>query len=165
MFDQILFNKLAITDINIFSNQTATGIDLIGNNIIMEIRTFIANWYYAFRNLVIITYLCSLIYIGIRMAVSSIAEDRAKYKNMLKNWFIGLALVIVLHFIIVLIIQINNYLLTLIQPVNSETGQNVNLMSELFKQIFWFDFTTSFGSLIFIYYINNNNFYIFNCIY
>lgn len=146
--DQILFNKLAITDINIFSNQTATGIDLIGNNIIMEIRTFIANWYYAFRNLVIITYLCSLIYIGIRMAVSSIAEDRAKYKNMLKNWFIGLALVIVLHFIIVLIIQINNYLLTLIQPVNSETGQNVNLMSELFKQIFWFDFTTSFGSLI-----------------
>lgn len=146
--DQILFNQLAITDINIFSNVTAAGKDLIGSTMIMEIRSLIANWYYAFRNFVIVTYLCILIYIGIRMAISSIADDKAKYKNMLKNWFVGLALVIVLHFMIILIIQINNQLLMAIQPTSAETGEYTNLMSELFKQAFWVDFTTSFGSVI-----------------
>lgn len=145
--DQILFNELAITDINIFSNVTAAGKDLIGNTVIMKIRTYIANWYYAFRNLVIITYLCALIYIGIRMAISSIAEDKAKYKNMLKNWFVGLALVIILHYIIIIIIQINNQLLDIIKPTNIDGNYN-NLMNDLFGQAFWVDFTTSMGSII-----------------
>ena len=146
--DQILFNQLAITDINIFSNTTAAGQNLVGNKLIIEIRTLIANWYYAFRNLVIVTYLCILIYVGIRMAISSVAEDKAKYKNMLKNWAVGLALVMILHVIIVVIININSQLLMLIRPTNINTGEYTNLMSELFKQAFWLDFTTSFGSVI-----------------
>ncbi len=146
--DQILFNQLAITDINIFSNTTAAGQNMIGNKLIMEIRTLIANWYYAFRNFVIVVYLCILIYVGIRMAISSVAEDKAKYKNMLKNWGVGLALVMILHIIIIVIININSQLLMLIKPTNINTGEYTNLMSELFKQAFWFDFTTSFGSVI-----------------
>lgn len=146
--DQILFNQLAITDINIFSNTTAAGQNMIGNKLIMEIRTLIANWYYAFRNFVIVVYLCILIYVGIRMAISSVAEDKAKYKNMLKNWGVGLALVMILHVIIIVIININSQLLMLIKPTNINTGEYTNLMSELFKQAFWFDFTTSFGSVI-----------------
>lgn len=146
--DQILFNQLAITDINIFSNTTAAGQNMIGNKLIMEIRTLIANWYYAFRNFVIVVYLCILIYVGIRMAIYSVAEDKAKYKNMLKNWGVGLALVMVLHIIIIVIININSQLLMLIKPTNINTGEYTNLMSELFKQAFWFDFTTSFGSVI-----------------
>ena len=146
--DQILFNQLAITDINIFSNTTAAGQNMIGNKLIMEIRTLIANWYYAFRNFVIVVFLCILIYVGIRMAISSVAEDKAKYKNMLKNWGVGLALVMILHIIIIVIININSQLLMLIKPTNINTGEYTNLMSELFKQAFWFDFTTSFGSVI-----------------
>lgn len=142
--EQILFNRLTITSINFFSSETVSG-QMLGDNIVSEIRGFIGNWYYAFRNLVIVLYLCILIYIGIRMATSSLADDKAKYKAMLKNWGVGLGLTVILHYIIIIIIQANNMLVSTISP--REVNDNA-LMKDLFDQIFWLSFTTSFGSLI-----------------
>lgn len=142
--EQILFNRLTITSINFFSSETVSG-QMLGDNIVSEIRGFIGNWYYAFRNLVIVLYLCILIYIGIRMAISSVADEKAKYKAMLKNWVVGLGLTVILHYIIIIIIQANNLLVSTISP--REVNDNA-LMKDLFDQIFWLSFTTSFGSLI-----------------
>lgn len=142
--EQILFNRLTITNINFFSQITAGGQE-ITTPIINDIRGYVSNWYYAFRNLVIILYLCILIYIGIRMALSSIPEDKAKYKAMLTNWFVGLGIVFVLQYIIVIVINANELLISTIDPKGIDGS---SLMQDLFGQIFWLSFTTSFGSLI-----------------
>ena len=105
----ILFNKINLTDINIFdlNPQGAKSVNVIRENI--------RNWYYAMFILAAIILLCILIYVGIRMAISTVAEKRAVYKQMLMNWFVSLVLLFMLHFIIRATIYVNAQLVTIFE--------------------------------------------------
>lgn len=59
----------------------------------------ISSWYSTIRNICLVAMLSVLVYIGIRMLLSSVASDKAKYKTMLKDWFIGLCLLFLMHYI------------------------------------------------------------------
>ena len=59
----------------------------------------ISNWYRALRNICLVLMLSVLVYIGIRMLLSSVASDKAKYLTMLKDWFIGICLLFLMHYI------------------------------------------------------------------
>ena len=45
------------------------------------------------------------LYVGIRMAISSVAEEKAKYKKMLVDWVVSLGLLFVLHYIMVFVVR------------------------------------------------------------
>lgn len=64
-----------------------------------ELRNVISRWYVGIRNICIVIMLSVLIYIGIRMMLTSVANDKAKYKEMLKDWIIGLCLLFIIHYI------------------------------------------------------------------
>lgn len=51
-----------------------------------------------------------LLYIGIKMATTSIAADKAVYKKMLVDWLAGLVLVYTIHYVMIFIITINEIL-------------------------------------------------------
>lgn len=68
-----------------------------------SLRTQIAKWYNLIRNLCAAALFCVLIYIGIRMTISSISEERAKYKSMMVNWIVAICLVFFLHYIMAVI--------------------------------------------------------------
>lgn len=68
-----------------------------------SLRTQIAKWYTLIRNLCAAALFCVLIYIGIRMMISSISEERAKYKSMMVNWVVAICLVFFLHYIMAII--------------------------------------------------------------
>lgn len=85
--EDILFNELALIDVNIFST-TRSASGKIVSPMIQQIRESIAGWYYAFRNLAIVASLLALVYIGIRMGLESMAEEKAKYKQMLTHWLV-----------------------------------------------------------------------------
>lgn len=59
----------------------------------------ISNWYNAIRNICLVLMLSVLVYIGIRMLLSSVASEKAKYTTMLKDWFVGLCLLFLMHYI------------------------------------------------------------------
>ena len=40
-----------------------------------------------------------LLYIGIRMMLSTVASDKAKYKQMLIDWLVGMCLLFFMHYI------------------------------------------------------------------
>ncbi len=63
------------------------------------LQTTISKWYNAIRNICLVLMLSVLIYIGIRILLSSVASDKAKYHTMLKDWFVGLCLLFVMHYI------------------------------------------------------------------
>lgn len=63
------------------------------------LRKTIATWYITLRNICIVGMLSVLIYIGIRMMLSTVANDKAKYKEMLKDWLVGICLLFVMHYI------------------------------------------------------------------
>ena len=63
------------------------------------IKKNVAGWFYAIRNFSLVALMAILIAVGILMAVSTIASDRAKYKNMLINWVVSLAILMFLPYI------------------------------------------------------------------
>ncbi len=99
---EILFNKIALVDINFFNFGNVSD-----TSIIFKIRTTIAAWYYIMRNIAAAILLCICIYVGIRMAISTIAQEEAKYKKMLFDWVCSLAIIFILHYIIVFTINIS----------------------------------------------------------
>lgn len=100
--EDILFNRVPILSVNFFKSTNS--------EIITNIRGSIATWYYALRNIAIILSLAVLIYIGIRMAISTISEDKAKYKKMLVDWIVGFITIFLLHYIIVITVNVNDLL-------------------------------------------------------
>lgn len=59
----------------------------------------VASWYRAFRNVAVVGLLSILVYIGIRILIGSTAQDKAKYKERIKDWLVGLCLLFVMHYI------------------------------------------------------------------
>ncbi len=143
--ERILFNnvegeaKLTLVDINVFKNPEGT------TEAIVSIRNSIAGFYISFRNLAIVLSLAVLIYIGIRMAINSTAEVKAKYKSMLVNWVIGFGLIFILHYIIVITLNANELL---VRTIYDGTIEDWDFMRQLVVQIWQIPFTKSFASII-----------------
>lgn len=138
--DDLFFNRVGLTNIDFF--------DFSGNaSVIQTIRVNVATWYYVLRILSIIILLAVLIYVGIRMAISTVASDQAQYKRMLMDWAVSFALVFFLNYIIVFTIEANNALVGLLEgPVRTRIGQGV--VKQLAIRSAVGVATTTWGSLI-----------------
>lgn len=152
--EDILFNKLAITDINFFNINTfgATDKALSGsNNPIKMLKENVARWYMTLRTIALIILVAVLIYIGIRMAMTSVASEKAEYKKMLMNWIVSLAIVFLLHYIILFVIQINNSLVNILGDLQDATLKDDfygNYLTELVLRSFDPRFTVGWTSAI-----------------
>ena len=71
------------------------------NNSAEELKDIIAKWYYVIRNIAIIGLMLVLLYVGIRILLTSIASEKAKYKQMMSDWVVGLCLVFLMQYIMV----------------------------------------------------------------
>ena len=119
----IFFNRVKILDINFFD---------IGNDssLVTQIRTSIAIWYYVLRNIAAAILLVILIYVGIRMALSTVATDKAMYKKMLFDWVASLVLIFVIQYIIIFAVSVNQSILKAI-----EAGAHSEEISNTYKVI------------------------------
>ena len=64
-----------------------------------QLGTAISSWYVSIRNIALVCMMIVLLYIGIRMLLSTLASDKAKYKQMLQDWLVGLLLLFLMHYI------------------------------------------------------------------
>lgn len=105
--ESIFSNNIAALDVNFLnpnkyttissdSSAKKAAVSAAGSD---GLRTTIANWYISFRNIAIVGLLTVLIYLGIRIVISSTAVDKAKYKENLQNWLVALCLVFFIHYI------------------------------------------------------------------
>ena len=71
----------------------------------------IASWYVALRTIALVGLLSVLLYIGIRIVLKSTsAQDKAKYKNMLKDWVVALCILFVLHYMMAFMLNMTGSL-------------------------------------------------------
>lgn len=117
--EDIIFNRIPILDINFFSD-TAAGQNISEDSVVYIIRSTVATWYVSFRNLAIVSLAVIIIYTGIRMALSTIPQGKAKYKQMLIGWIQALVIVVVIHMIMILIINTNNSIVSLIEEAHEQ---------------------------------------------
>lgn len=109
------FSGIEFIDINFF--------DLSGTGAIHSFREAVAQWYYIMRLISAAILLVILIYVGIRMAISTIASDQAKYKHMLVDWVTSIALLFLLHYIIMFVISINSALISALGGLVQTSGR------------------------------------------
>ncbi len=83
----------------------------------------ISRWYYALRTIAIVVMLIVLVYIGIRIMTSSIASEKSKYKNMLTDWVVAMALIFVMHYIMVFANNINESIIEVFKSANKVGAQ------------------------------------------
>lgn len=67
-------------------------------SIAQVLKPTIAMWYRILRNIALVAMLSILVYIGIRIVLSTTAENKAKYKQFLVDWAVGLCLLFVMHY-------------------------------------------------------------------
>lgn len=111
----IFFNRIAILDANFFN-------DVREGSIVSNIRTAIAGWYYAMRNIAASILLCVFIYVGIRMAISTVASDKAAYKKMLVDWVCSLVLIFLMQYIIIFTFSVNETFIHALSNVDDGTA-------------------------------------------
>lgn len=113
----IVFNRCGLTSANFFPEVwVGKKIEYSGETIDVIFQN-IRQYYYILRNFSIAILLLILLYIGIRMAISTVASEEAKYKKMLKDWVISLVLLFVLHYIIILTFFVNNVLVDALSKI------------------------------------------------
>jgi len=119
----VFFNKIPLLSVNIFDNEGVS-------EIILNFRTSIATWYYVLRALSTAILLLMLVYVGIRIAISSGISDKVVYKKMIVDWAVSVAIIYLLHYFMVFVLYLNdtfvNILATLSGVANSSNANNVN---------------------------------------
>lgn len=86
-----------------------------------ELQSTVASWYLALRNIALVALLSVLVYIGIRITLSSVASDKAKYKKMLIDWIIAMCLVFLMHYIMSFAVTINEKIINAISSITIST--------------------------------------------
>ena len=116
--EDIVYNRVPVFDINVFSN-TAGGQDVEDNSVVSTIRKVVATWYVAIRNVVAVFLGILLIYTGIRMAIATVASDRAKYKEFLIGWIKSIIILFTINYVMVIVLNLNDVLVSLFSNGNS----------------------------------------------
>lgn len=93
------------------------------DSIMYKFRSAIAVWYYALRTIASAILLVVLIYVGIRMALSTVsAEQKASYKKMLVDWVVSLAIIFLMQYIMLFVIYVNNAIVDAIATIGDASG-------------------------------------------
>jgi hypothetical protein len=98
---EIFAGNVSALDANFFKTEGEHNQELGGSekSIVEQLRDTVATWYVALRNIAIVGLLSALLYIGIRIVISSSAGDKAKYKQFFVDWVVALCLIFFLHYI------------------------------------------------------------------
>ncbi len=68
-------------------------------NISFDLQPIVSSWYNSIKNLAVVLMMIILVYIGIRIMLVSVASEKAKYKQMLKDWFVAMCILFFMHYI------------------------------------------------------------------
>ena len=84
-----------------------------------QLSSTISRLYVAIRNIALVAMMIVLLYIGIRMLLSTLSSDKAKYRQMLQDWVIGITLLFLMHYIMA-------FSVTLVQRLTDVVSSSVD---------------------------------------
>lgn len=112
-----------------YINENGEEIKTSNQSAAADLRKVISAWYNGIRNICIVLMLSVLVYIGIRMLLSSVASDKAKYLTMLKDWFIGLCLLFLMHYIMAFSVVLVEKLTEVVKSSVDSNGYTVTIQA------------------------------------
>lgn len=158
--ERTVFNEVAIFNIDVFNqgesytNGSGSHTETIyQQNLNLKLKEHVTGWYYTVRLLASMINLCILIYIGIKMAISSAASEEAKYKMMLIWWAESMIMLFMLQYIMYIIIFLGNVLLNIINAIRYDLIANqaaISFEDKIITRIYR-AFAIEGGSRLFLY--------------
>ena len=136
--ENIFRNRIAAFDIN-FIDPPEQGSNT-QETISSRLHNVISSWYQALRMLALVGMLSVLVYVGIRMIISSSASDKAKYKNMIIDWLVAVCLLFFLHYIMLFTIRLTEAITSMIGTVGGgdiflEVDDGTTIKTNLMGQV------------------------------
>ena len=130
---KLLSNEYAIFDVNFFKTEVDDSVQYADT--INTIKQSVAMWYVSIRNISAVVIAIILVYIGIRMAISTVADSKAKYKKMLVFWLESVVLLFLLHFFVLIALNIadtiNGMMIKVMQNIEGKVGIEEELLDNV----------------------------------
>ena len=142
--EDVVYNRVPVFDINVFSD-TAGGQDVKDNSLVSTIRKVVATWYVAIRNVVAVFLGILLIYTGIRMAIATVASDRAKYKEFLIGWLKSIIILFTINYIMVIVLNLNDLLVSMF---SKGTSSEITMYETIRTRAYDFRFSVGVPGMI-----------------
>ncbi len=129
--DKIIFNRIAIFDPNFTSPD--------GDSITFAIKDIVLQMFNSFQSIALATFAIAAMIVGIKLAISTIATEKAKYKEAVTKWITGIIILFSLRFIISGIFYLNEQIITSISSVGAGVPFEVPLLEALpvFRINYW----------------------------
>lgn len=117
--DNIIFNKVAILDINFFNPYP--------NSLIGMLSGTIAKIYNSFDTIALTLFVLCAMVVAIKMVLSSVAAQKAEAKNALKHWVTGIVLLLLMRVIIAGIFELNEIIVSNLSGAAEQVTFNIDL--------------------------------------
>lgn len=113
--EDTVFNRIELFDADYFLSEQND------NDFNKVIKESVAVFYYITKTIAVFAGLIMLIYLGIRMALSTVASQMAKYKDMLKDWLVSMILIFLMPYIIGLVNLISGGMVQILANITPKT--------------------------------------------
>lgn len=128
--DMVIFNEVPLLDINFIDPSPGT--------LISDLNTTVINpLYFTILSMAIVFFSIAVLLMAIKILVTTIAEEKAKYKQQLLNWLMGIILIFTLHYFMAFIFYLNENLVRVASSIASErissTDQSIGTLSDLYR--------------------------------
>ena len=121
--DKIVFNRVPLFNINYFNTEdtyTVGDLEIDASQSVNDIKDSVATMFYSCRLIALSMALIVLIYIGIRMAISTIASEEAKYKKMLVSWVESIVLLFMMTYIMSIMMYFGEVLIGMFYKIRCQ---------------------------------------------
>lgn len=116
--------RIPVLDINFFRDDTE--IQNYANSSANILKPVVSNVYKSLRNLVWVMMMVVLLYVGIRIVVSTAVTDQVKYKQWLVDWVVGICLLIIMQYIMSFLMNVNEMIVEMLGE-NRESSYYISL--------------------------------------
>lgn len=114
--DRVVFGDIEKLSVNFWQNKGNTS-TIAGN--MSQVVTY---WYNIFRNIAVVVYLIVLIYVAIKILLSSTGEGRAKYTSLVKEWIVGVGILFLFPYVMKYTVELNDALVQIVRDVPGQLG-------------------------------------------
>ena len=146
--ERAVFNEIPLFNINYFNfsknYKVGTGnyekVIKMDSSISTSVKESVAKFFIIVRLIAIAISLLTLIYVGIRMAISTVASDKTKYKQMLIGWIESIVILFLMQYIISIIINLGEIFGNMIYNMKStlaseEVGFETQIIDTMTKSL------------------------------
>lgn len=106
-----------------------------GKTLSQYMKETVAMWYVYVRSLCIAVMLIGLIIVGIKSALSTIAEERAKFKKLLLTWIIGFAILLTIDKVMYAVIYLEQSIVSKLAEFGRNISQGDSALTDASQEI------------------------------